>query len=109
MKMGSCAQPPSKDSDKLLRKRREETRTGRRDGVGGTVVPMLDTDRRGTRDCGSSRGRGAGDGVDEGSEACVGLLGLDASESLPEADEDAAGTAPWKCEWRCTGAGRANM
>lgn len=103
--MGSrCAQPPSNDSDKLLRKRREETRTG----GGVDVVPVRDTDRRGTSDCGSSHGRDTGEGVDEGSDVCVGLWGLDRPESLPEADEDAAGTASWKCEWRSTGAWRAN-
>ena len=103
--MGSrCAQPPSKDSDKLLRKRREETRTG----GGVDVMPVRDTDRRGTSDCGSSHGRDTGEGVDEGSDVCIGLWGLDRPESLPEADEDAAGTASWKCEWRSTGAWRAN-
>jgi len=72
------------------------------------VVAVPDTDRRGTRLCGSRR-RDTGEGVDEDSELCVVLRELDAPELLPEAeDEDRVGTPPWKCKWRCTGAWRAN-
>ena len=69
---------------------------------------VRDTVRRGTRDCGSSCERGAGDDVDEDGEIGVIFRELDAPESLPETDEDAAGNAPSKCEWRCTGTWRAN-
>lgn len=69
---------------------------------------MRETGKRATRDCGSSREIGAGDGVNEGNEVCVDLRGLDAPELHPEVDEDAVGTAPWKCKCRCTGAVRAN-
>jgi hypothetical protein len=78
--------------------RKRETLTGLGDGVDGTEVILRDTGRRGTRDCGSSREKGAGDGVNEGSEVCVILPGLDAPELLSEADDDTAGTAPWKCK-----------
>jgi hypothetical protein len=67
-----------------------------------------DTDRRGTRLCGS-RKRDTDEGVDDDSELCVVLRELDAPELLPEAeDEDRVGILPWKRRWRCTGGWRAN-
>jgi hypothetical protein len=62
--------------------------------VDDTVVVVPDTDRRGTRLCGSCR-RDTGKGVDKDSEFCVVLRELDAPELLPEAeDEDRKGIPP---------------
>jgi hypothetical protein len=82
----------------------KETRTGDGDDVDDSAVNVRDTPRRGTRDCGSSRERDARDDADEDTDVGGVIFGeLDALESLPETGGDAAGTAPWKCEWRCTG------
>ena len=89
-------------------KRKEEERTGNGGDADGAVVVVRDAVRRGTRDCGSRCETGAGDDVDEDGEGGVIFRELDAPESLPETDEEAAGTAPSKCEWRCTGTWRAN-
>lgn len=74
--------------------KREETRTGFGESEDDTAVVVPDTDRRGTRHCGSPR-TDTGEGVDEDSELCVVLRELDTPELLPEADdEDRVGIPP---------------
>ena len=74
--------------------KREETRTGFGDNFDDTAVVVPDTDRRGTRLCGSRR-RDAGEGVDAESELCVALRELDAPELFPEVEvEDRVGILP---------------
>ena len=81
-------------------RRREERRTSNGDDVDDSVVIVRDTARRGTRDCGRSRERDARDDAEEDTEVGGVIFGeLDALESLPKTGEDAAGTAPCKCEW----------
>jgi hypothetical protein len=103
----------SKDSDKgcsRKARKREEKRTGIGNKGHGVVVVVRDTDRRRARDCGRRR-RDTGEVVDEDSEPCVVLREQVALELFPEAeDEDRVGILPWeyKCQWRWTGAWRAN-
>ena len=82
-----------------MREGKEKKHTEYGDDVLVAAVAAQDTNRRGTRDCGS-HDRDNGDDVDD-DEVCIVCRELDAPELLLDADDEDAAAAAAASAWPC--------